>query len=241
MNLLFQNFKTKLTGAGKPWIESNTKFKALEGISFDLTCHTPGYSPADANFILPSGVRAETNNKALIVTQSDDAIRLKIIRSDKSRDEGRYECAVKSTTIAHAKVTFVDKPFLEISTKSLTLKVDKDLQSNVMLVIDYEGLPLPTFTWLFPNEFQESFKWKHTERSSSNQTMLDIKELNFYDAGSYTLIAKSKDLEKNITINLVVEGRLTADFAFSNLNMKKAFKAFSSFKNFYLNLLFCII
>lgn len=213
MSLIFQNLKTKWTG--KPWIESNTKFKALEGTAFDLTCHTPGYSTADANFILPNGVRAETNNDAWIITQSDDAIRLKIIKSERSRDEGRFKCAVKNTTIAHAEVTFVDNPFLDISTKSAILKVDKDLQSNVKLVVDYEGLPLPSFTWLFPNEFQESFNWKHTESFSSNQTILDIKELNFHDSGSYTLVAKSKDMEKNLTINLVVEGRLIVDFATS--------------------------
>lgn len=215
-------------------LKSSSNFKAMDGIAFDMTCQINDGGDFSLDFYLPNGQRAKKNTFTELSHLTNlNAIKMKIKRGVKTKDEGLYKCVVSgvssnSRNISRsvtASVSFVQKSFLNISTPNPIVKLNKEENSIHRIFLDFEALPYPKFAVLNDKFDREAFyEDSSEEEDSSNESELDLPsdgvigilispnriqvatvDVNFL-LENVTVIARNKDITANITIQFKVEG-----------------------------------
>lgn len=227
-------------------LKSSSNFKAMDGIAFDMTCQINDGGDFSLDFYLPNNQKAKKNVFTELSRLTNlNAIKMKIKRGVKTKDEGLYKCVVSgvssngrniSRTVSHS-VSFVQKPFLNISTPNPIVKLNKEENSIYRIFIDFEALPYPKFAILNDKFDHETFyEDSSEEEDDSEESELDLPhediigilispnriqvatvDVNF-SLENVTVIARNKDITANITIQFRVEGeQASCDSIYSKL------------------------
>jgi hypothetical protein len=124
-----------------------------------------------------------------------------------------------------------DDSLLNLSTPNRIITVNRDLikfgsENRFNISIQYEASSKPKFT-LYGNkdqvifydfEIADDYLYGYEVKISPNEFVLIFEHLKFTDIGNYTLNAKIIDESENISVELIVEGKISCSVREQNFD-----------------------
>jgi hypothetical protein len=109
-----------------------------------------------------------------------------------------------------------DNSFLKLTTANKTVIGHNN--ENLSIFVEYEASEKPNFTWFdsknelifynsshFKNSFQSFF---YNVNITSDKIQLHIYYIQFHDTGNFTLKAETCELSENISVEVIVKGKV---------------------------------
>lgn len=220
-----------------PIIISDSKFFAMEGGDFQLTCFVEieehssvAYTAAFSH----NGISLTTNDYMTVSTMSYEPgqrhkshLNLTVHNSIKERDEGEYKCHIidhfDNTNSAIAEINFVTEPNVEFTTQTpIVIEVEYKQQDKVprkkqvVFSIDYIAYPSATIYIYNPKNEQISSDMDVMNRNKYdvviNEQMdnlkFKVKYPDINDYGDYQIVATTVGRNFTTSVKLVVSGEL---------------------------------